>query len=229
MQEGRIKLPDGLLAIRREVHNIKGQGTTFDYPIVTTIAHRFEDFLEHVTKIDGAISQQMFVFIDWITRILTERMDLSADEMARIVRRLPSHGDAFDHHDLDVEALIVVPTGTGRRILRKILEEAGVRVVSVSDAAQGLTLAARMRPDLIVVSAVMDPINGLELVRAMREIAVTRAIPAAILTSYDRDDPHFHEFEMVAHVLHLDQELKASVGRFLAPVVERAHAAKGRV
>ena len=44
-EKGEAEANDALLFIQREVHNIKGQGATFGFPLTGRIAHMLEDFL----------------------------------------------------------------------------------------------------------------------------------------------------------------------------------------
>jgi len=50
---GQANVEEELLNIRRHIHNIKGQGGTFGYPLTGRVAHMLEDYLkrgEHSTR-----------------------------------------------------------------------------------------------------------------------------------------------------------------------------------
>ena len=58
-------IDDGsILEIRREVHNLKGMGSTFGFPAVSLIAHRLEDYLASIETPDHRQITDIRVFHD---------------------------------------------------------------------------------------------------------------------------------------------------------------------
>ena len=56
--------------IQRVVHTIKGQGATFDFPAVTRIAHRMEDYMEATAEWGSVRVKGLPKFVDELRAIL---------------------------------------------------------------------------------------------------------------------------------------------------------------
>ena len=80
--------------------------------------------------------------------------------------------------------LIVEDSDDARFILQMELESAGYSVEAVDDAAAGLELARRMRPDVIVSDLRMPRVDGFEFIRRIRQLPGLAATPAIALTGF---------------------------------------------
>jgi len=65
------------------------------------------------------------------------------------------------------------------------LRACGYRVVAARTPFEAFELAFRMKPDMLMTSAVMDGIGGVDLVRAFAAMSATTNMPAVLLTSLD--------------------------------------------
>lgn len=63
------------------------------------------------------------------------------------------------------------------------LEKDGFRVISADDAASGMTLAEKQRPDLVLLDWMLPDMTGLELCRQMRKSNVLSKTPVIMLTA----------------------------------------------
>lgn len=75
--------------------------------------------------------------------------------------------------------LVVDDHLSGREYVKTVLGYAGHEVLEAADGQEGLEIASRHRPDLIISDILMPKLNGLEMVRQIRgqpEIAGTRII-----------------------------------------------------
>ena len=63
------------------------------------------------------------------------------------------------------------------------LQQAGYRVVTAADGAEGLRVAEEERPDLIVLDIMMPRMDGIELTQRLREDAQLRLTPILMLTA----------------------------------------------
>jgi len=81
---------------------------------------------------------------------------------------------------------------TGFRVILEIEEDIEV-VGEASDGAQAVDLAARTRPDVVLMDVEMPGVDGLEATR--RIVAVDAGPAVLILTTFDRDDYLFAALE----------------------------------
>ena len=79
--------------------------------------------------------------------------------------------------------LIVDDEVLNRDLLEQELQDAGYRTVSASNGAEALGLAARSRPDLVLLDALMDGLDGFATCGELKAADATRAIPVIFLTS----------------------------------------------
>ena len=70
--------------------------------------------------------------------------------------------------------------------LKKVLTEAGYEVLTAASGENGIKLANRMLPDLILMDIVMPGINGFEATRALSASDVTAHIPVIIISGSDQ-------------------------------------------
>jgi len=85
--------------------------------------------------------------------------------------------------------LIIDDVGDFRYFLKKNLEMVGdYKVIGAGTGEEGLRLAKKKRPDLILLDIVLPKVNGLEVLRELKEGERTRPIPVIMLTSSDEDE-----------------------------------------
>lgn len=66
-----------------------------------------------------------------------------------------------------------------------VLEDAGYHVTVVSDGKEGLDIALQEQPELVITDFMMPRLNGLEMIRRLREAGFARPV---ILTSAIPED-----------------------------------------
>ncbi|HEY3145290.1 MAG TPA: Hpt domain-containing protein, partial [Dongiaceae bacterium] len=161
----------GLSALRRQAHNMKGIGGSFGYPALSQIAHRMENYVSDLTSWTGDTATQLQRFIDRMSEMLDRPSQPTEEELAQIVRALPSHlVQNFSVNDIskhNVEILLVTPTRALAKLLTQQVMACGFRVNAVNEPMDGLNAALRARPDMIITSQVMRAMTGLDLVRAV--------------------------------------------------------------
>lgn len=72
--------------------------------------------------------------------------------------------------------------------LRHLLEDAGYRVVTVSNGRECLERALALLPDLIVMDVGMPHMDGIETCRELRENAASRQVPVIFVTGNTDDE-----------------------------------------
>ena len=72
-------------------------------------------------------------------------------------------------------------------LLRTVLESAGASVTTAHNAADAIEAMRAHRPDVLVADIGMPGMDGLQLIRAIRQMEEpVRSTPAAALTAYAR-------------------------------------------
>ena len=66
--------------------------------------------------------------------------------------------------------LVVDDSSLSRRILRRILEEAGHKVTEANDGMMALEQYAVDKPDMVLLDVTMTEMNGLEVLRQLRAL-----------------------------------------------------------
>jgi len=80
--------------------------------------------------------------------------------------------------------LVVEDQDDNRRILRDLLTASGYELIEAVDGEQGLTLAQREHPDLILMDIQLPGIDGYEVTRRIRANQALSKIPIIAVTSY---------------------------------------------
>lgn len=189
LKKGQGTAADTLREVRREIHSLKGSGTTFGYPIVSLIAQRLETYVNDLKDLDDKQIADLQTFADRMAEMaeLDEQPDIATTN--QIIRRLPTRFE-FDITDVeihDVEIMLVTPNKLVARRAATELAACGYRVNIIADPIEAISIAVRMPPDMIIASAVMNGLGGIDLIRGLRAMSVTAHVPAALMTSMGAD------------------------------------------
>jgi len=79
--------------------------------------------------------------------------------------------------------LIVEDNEKNRRLVRDILQFKGYRTIEADNAEDGIELARREHPALILMDIQLPGMNGIEALATLRADESTRAIPAMAVTA----------------------------------------------
>jgi two-component system sensor histidine kinase/response regulator len=80
-------------------------------------------------------------------------------------------------------ALVVDDSTVNRRILAKLLESAGVQVITAAGGNEGIELASKHRPGVVFMDLKMPDLDGLEATRRLRANPDTAHIPVIAVTA----------------------------------------------
>ena len=84
---------------------------------------------------------------------------------------------------MSIQALVVDDDLSIQGMLDLSLGMEGVDVRVASDGATGLEMALSYRPDVILLDIMMPAMNGLEVLKHLRESSDTKDIPVILLTA----------------------------------------------
>lgn len=84
-----------------------------------------------------------------------------------------------------VTVLVVDDEAMVRDLYRVALEHAGYRIVEAADGEAGLEVAGAAEPAMILLDVRMPKMNGIEMLRKLKEADATRDIPVVILSNFD--------------------------------------------
>lgn len=79
--------------------------------------------------------------------------------------------------------LIVDDKPTNVELVKVLLEMEGYRILTASSGREGVTMALKCLPDLILMDIMMPEMDGLEATRRIKKNARTSGIPVVALTS----------------------------------------------
>lgn len=206
-----------LKTLRREAHTFKGQGSSFDFSSISMIAHRLEGYLEGVTEIEPHHIGDAQRFISAMSNILEEGVDPGAEACSGILRGLPAKGaskaDFMPSHNYEV--LVIVPNSVLLHAIEQVLNSRGLRVVTLRTPTSAFETAILCKPDLIIASAVMKGLSGIDLACAFSAMAPTRDIPFALLTSFDRNSSELRALPEECPTIRHDQDIDGQVSAVL--------------
>lgn len=224
--DGSVDPREGLNDVRRNAHAIKGTSGTYGFPLVSTIAHRLEDYLDGESGLDASISQGIETFIDTIRGIIDSGREPTGKNAEELLRGLPvkQPSPEMDITVLDVEVLLGTPSRTSARMVRDVLQNCGYRVVRAETGIDCFTLAMRSRPDAIVLALTLEEVSGAELVQAFKAMPSMQGVPMAILTSFQPGHPQLAELPEDTTIVrtkrtHFDDDMGSFLARIQAEVL----------
>ncbi|MBI2236617.1 MAG: response regulator [Magnetospirillum sp.] len=189
-RSGHKPVAELLKDFRRVALLLRGQAPNFGLRSLSLVAHRFYDYLDNANDVlPPRAWEDLQAFIDTMTSLV----DTVTDEEtapAGLVRSLPSKL-GFDFADIqvhNVEVMLVMPIGAQTRFVERELQQCGYRVSIVTDTLMAFALIVQAQPDLVIISAVMPHLDGIDLSMALTSMPSTRNIPLAVITSFVPDD-----------------------------------------
>lgn len=91
--------------------------------------------------------------------------------------------------------LSVEDNASNRKIIRDLLGKRGYKVIEATDGEEGIAMAEREKPDLILMDIQMPKISGYEAAKAIKSNPELKHIPIIAVTSYalNGDDQKAYE------------------------------------
>ena len=210
---GQVDIGYTLQTIRREIHTLKGLGGSFGFPSITVIAHRLENYLVDQDTLNARQLDDVLKFIDRLQEIADSGINPEDEEVSRIVRTLPAKGAVEDNFQeaSNLEILLVAGSRIVRRAVEGELNKRGFRVVTVESPIDVFETVIRTRPDMVIASAMMDKISGIDLACALKSMTATSHIPFALLTSFDASHSELRHLPEGIGLVHHDRDITAEL------------------
>ena len=120
------------------------------------------------------------------------------ESIAEVIRNLP-HKSTFEVGDVtitDTEVTLVLPQRTAARVVERELNACGYRVSTVLDPIEAFQIVLETKPDLVITTAVMPRLSGIDFACALAAMPATRNIPVAVLTSLEPNHPDLKALPM---------------------------------
>ena len=165
-----------------EVESIEGEGSTFSVRLPTGRAHLTEDIVDRrqrAVDVDTELRSGAGEPREW-TRVLSARADYRFLDIEEVTeRRLVERGDDA----LKATRVLVVEDNIEllRFIHSQLADEHAVYLAQ--HGRQGLELAIRERPDIIVTDYMMPELDGIELITELRKVSELSETPIVMLTA----------------------------------------------
>ncbi len=217
--DGRRDETETIQLIRREMHNLKGQGAVFGYPVIGMIAHRLEDYLAKVSALPITIINDVNIYLDHIRGIISHKKLPTEAETTELLRSLPQAGFA-ECSDTEKESIVEgveIMVATSSRLHHHRLEKAmsipGWRLFSFSNTMELLQNALVSPPNGVIVSGEMPLISGIELSVVFQSLQKVRNVPFALLSSRDKTDIHFKDLPNSIEIISTGKDFSSDVER----------------
>ncbi|MBK1665027.1 hypothetical protein CKO38_07810 [Rhodospirillum rubrum] len=189
IRSGAIPAVEGTQRIRTLVARLNMLGAATDFPLLDLALRRFRDYIADLDQPTEFNLDDYGTFVDVLRGLLSGEIESSTDN-AEFFRSLPTRRpfDLADVAHLNVEILLIEPQRSSAAIIGRELQNCGYKVTTVRTAMEALELAVRTRPDLVISSAVLDVLSGIDVGCALAAMPATEGIPFCILTSFERNN-----------------------------------------
>ncbi len=171
-------------------------------PLIDLGVRRLIDYIEDGGEFNERQIDDIEAIVDILRGLLDGEVEKTTDQ-AEFVRSLPVRRpvDLDDLQHLDIEILLVDPQRSSARIFTRELASCGYRVTTCQRSMEAFELTVRMKPDLVIASAMLDDLSGVELGCALAAMDLTSAIPFALLTSFNKNHASLKKLPANACVL----------------------------
>lgn len=177
---------EAIESLRKDVKKLLVLSSTADQPLFGLLLRRLDAYLADLDDPTGNHIDDVDTFVDVMRGILDGEVGKDVDE-AEFVRSLPVRRpiDIEDVQHLNIEILVVDPKRTITRYVERDLVNCGYRVSMVHRSFEAMELTIRTRPDMVIASAMLDEMTGVDLACALAAIPGTSEIPFALLTTFE--------------------------------------------
>jgi CheY-like chemotaxis protein len=202
-EQSLSQAPD-LDALRYFAFEVKGQARNFGVSLLGIVAARLEDYLNALDHVSDWSAGGINAFLDTMRSTIDGGLADDADP-SLIVRGLPARPRVLgvdDNDILDVEVMLVMEHNSQTGYVEREMQACGYRTSIVTSPFEAFEHAVRTRPDMVIISAVLPGLSGVDLATALATMPETRNTPVAVLTSLDDDEGNLHLLPKSVPVIH---------------------------
>lgn len=185
-----ISTATDLDGLRYFAFEVKGQARNYGMTLLGLIATRFEDYLNALDGLAAWAVPGVRAFLDALhTGISGGYADDS--DARQIVRGLPARPRVLgvdDNETVDVEVMLVMLHSSQTAFVEREMQACGYKTLIVTSPFDAFEQVVRTRPDMVIISAVLPGLSGIDLATALATMPETRNTPVAVLTSLDDTD-----------------------------------------
>ncbi len=209
---------DAVASVQREAAGLKMRAKTVNQATVNIIAHRLEDYTTAISELDEKALEDLQTFVDRLESYLDGDSEES-QAVPEIVRELPSKR-TFDVSEVTytpVEMLLVMSKRTQARVVERELAACGYTCTTTLNPFEAFEQIVRTQPDMVLTTAVMPELGGIDLACALSAMPSTRHIPVALVTSLEPKRQELKDLPKGTGVIRRGQNF----GEDLADVLQR--------
>jgi len=180
-------------SIYRIAHSLKGLAASCGYSLTSVVAHRAEDYLADVKELSRKHIGDIQKFVDTLGDLVDGTVKERNVNVSEFMRALPSRPTDFDEVSAqDIEVLVVMPDDAVSRHVMRELQACGYCVTREGNSFKAIEIAPMTKPDLVIVTDVLDMLSGIDVTSAFRAMPTTKNIPVALITADSRNDVIAH-------------------------------------
>jgi len=217
IESGRSDVKEELQSIQRRIHNIKGQGGTFGYPLTGRVAHMLEDYLENANGIRAEGIPDIRTYLGLMVDLMSTGETIAGQDTQSLLNALPTGQvvtfSTQQTHDINV--LLVMPAGLQRKLVSKELLSCGFRIMRAYDSVEALSIAVDLTPDIVFVNYDIGPFNGRELANMFAAVDNLRDIHFVLLTSYEASSKELENLPDNISVVQKQQNFTENIGELM--------------
>jgi len=186
-------------------------------PLITLLVHRMGNFLTDLAAPTKLHFDDLKIYVDVLRGILDGEIDRDTDQ-AEFVRSLPvRHPEDVGQFEFSrFEILVIEPNRTAAHFIERELLTRGYRVSAVQKSFEAFEIAMRTRPDMIISSALLDAMSGLDLARVLQALPSTSTIPFAIFTSFEEGASSLENLPDGVKLVHKGDSFKLDLDALLS-------------
>jgi len=161
--------------------------------LTSVVAHRAEDYLADVKELSRKHIGDIQKFVDTLGDLVDGTVKERNVNVSEFMRALPSRPTDFDEVSAqDIEVLVVMPDDAVSRHVMRELQACGYRVTREGNSFKAIEIASMTKPDLVIVTDVLDMLSGIDVTSAFRAMPTTKNIPVALIIADSRNDVIAH-------------------------------------